>query len=61
MADSPASDSGSFIGPTLVSPKTFVMASEKFRAVDINVHILGRAIGRGGPRDIFQNLLRALA
>ena len=36
-------DSGSFIGLTLVSLKTFVMASEKFRAVDIDVHILERA------------------
>ena len=43
MADSLASDSGSFIGLTLVSLKTFVMASEKFRAVDIDIHILERA------------------
>ena len=61
MADSLASDSGSFIGLTLVSLKTFVMASEKFRAVDIDIHILERALGRGGPVEIFPNLLRALA
>ena len=54
-------DSGSFIGLTLVSLKTFVMASEKFTAVDIDVHILERAVGRGGPLEIFPNLLRALA
>ena len=54
-------ESGSFIGLTLVSLKTFVMASEKFRAVDIDIHILERALGRGGPVEIFPNLLRALA
>ena len=62
MADSLTKvDSGSFIGLTLVSLKTFVMASEKFRAVDIDIHILERALGRGGPVEIFPNLLRALA
>ena len=54
-------ESDSFIGLTLVSLKTFVMASEKFRAVDIDIHILERALGRGGPVEIFPNLLRALA
>ena len=39
-------DSGSFIGLTLVSLKTFVMASEKFRAVDIDIHILESALGK---------------
>ena len=41
-------DSGSFIGLTLVSLKTFVMASEKFRAVDIDIHILERALWEEG-------------